>query len=121
MVTTQAGDARLAAWWAFMAAHALLMQRVGRNLAAGTSLPPSSCNVLSLAPRTPGRPRPAERPGQSRTSHPEWRDSVGEPAGEGGVVAPGGARAVPARIVRDPDGSGAGRLRQARAVFEEYV
>jgi hypothetical protein len=48
MVTTQAGDARLAAWWAFMAAHALLVQRVGRDLAAGTSLPLSSYTMLRL-------------------------------------------------------------------------
>ena len=47
-MTTQAGDARLAGWWTFMDAHALLVQRVGRDLAAATSLPLGSYNVLRL-------------------------------------------------------------------------
>ena len=47
-MTTQAGDARLAGWWRFMGAHALLVQRVGRDLAAATSLPLGSYNVLRL-------------------------------------------------------------------------
>jgi DNA-binding MarR family transcriptional regulator len=54
MVTTQAEDARLAGWWAFMAAHALLVQRVGRDLAAASSLPLGSYNVLRLLQKAPG-------------------------------------------------------------------
>jgi DNA-binding MarR family transcriptional regulator len=47
-VATQAGEARLEGWWTFLAAHALLVQRVGRDLAAGSSLPLGSYNVLRL-------------------------------------------------------------------------
>ena len=50
----RAGDIRLAAWWKFMAAHALLVQRVGRDLAAATSLPLGSYNVLRLLHEAPG-------------------------------------------------------------------
>ena len=53
-MTTQAGDARLAGWWTFMAAHALLVQRVGRDLAAGRTLPLNSYNVLRLVHEAPG-------------------------------------------------------------------
>ena len=53
-MTTQAEDARLAGWWTFMAAHALLVQRVGRDLAAGSSLPLGSYNVLRLVHESPG-------------------------------------------------------------------
>jgi DNA-binding MarR family transcriptional regulator len=49
-----AGDIRLAAWWKLMAAHALLVQRVGRHLAAGTSPPLGSYNVLRLLQEAPG-------------------------------------------------------------------
>ena len=49
-----AGDVRLAAWWKFMAAHALLVQRVGRDLAAATALPLASYNVLRLLHEAPG-------------------------------------------------------------------
>ena len=52
-MTAQAGDARLAGWWTFMAAHAVLVQRVGRDLAAGTSLPLGSYNVLRLLHEAP--------------------------------------------------------------------
>jgi DNA-binding MarR family transcriptional regulator len=38
----------LAEWWMFMAAHALLVNRVARDLAAVNSLPLSSYNVLCL-------------------------------------------------------------------------
>jgi DNA-binding MarR family transcriptional regulator len=53
-VTTQGGDARVAGWWTFMAAHALLVQRVGRDLAAATSLPLGSYKVLCLLHEAPG-------------------------------------------------------------------
>ncbi len=53
-MTTEAEDARLAGWWTFMAAHALLVQRVGRELAAATSLPLDSYNVLRLLHEAPG-------------------------------------------------------------------
>jgi DNA-binding MarR family transcriptional regulator len=52
---------RLAAWWEFMTAHALLMQRVGRDLAAGSGLPLGSYNVLRLLHEAPaGRLRLSE-------------------------------------------------------------
>ena len=50
----RAGDIRLAAWWKLMAASALLVQRVGRDLAAATSLPLGSYNVLRLLHEAPG-------------------------------------------------------------------
>jgi DNA-binding MarR family transcriptional regulator len=49
-----AEDVRLAAWWPLLAAHALLVQRVGRDLAAGISLPLAFYNVLRLVHETPG-------------------------------------------------------------------
>jgi DNA-binding MarR family transcriptional regulator len=53
-VTTQAENARLAEWWTFLAAHALLVQRVGRDLAAATPFNLSSYNVLRLLHEAPG-------------------------------------------------------------------
>ena len=50
----RAGDIRLAAWWKLVAAHARLVQRVGRDLAAATALPPGSYNVLRLLQEAPG-------------------------------------------------------------------
>ncbi len=50
----RAGDIRLAAWWKLMAAHARLVQRVGRDLEAATALPLSSYNVLRLLHEAPG-------------------------------------------------------------------
>ena len=50
----RAGDIRLAAWWKLMAAHARLVQRVGRELAAAASLPLGSYNVLRLLHEAPG-------------------------------------------------------------------
>ena len=50
----QAGEIRLAAWWKLMAAHARLVQRVGRELAAAASLPLGSYNVLRLLHEAPG-------------------------------------------------------------------
>ena len=52
-MTTQAGGARLTGWWTLIAAHALLVQRVGHDLAAGTSLPLGSYNVLRLLQEAP--------------------------------------------------------------------
>jgi hypothetical protein len=62
MLTTQAGDARLAAWWAFMAAHALLVQRVGRDLAKLIGLD------LDLGPPDLDRLRPAASAPHGRCS-----------------------------------------------------
>jgi DNA-binding MarR family transcriptional regulator len=53
-VATRAGEGRLAAWWKFMAANALVVQRVGRDLAAATSLSLGSYNVLRLIHEAPG-------------------------------------------------------------------
>jgi DNA-binding MarR family transcriptional regulator len=50
----RAEDIRLAAWWKLMAAYALLVQRVSRDLAAATSLPLGSYNVLRLLHEAPG-------------------------------------------------------------------
>ena len=50
----RAGDIRLAAWWKLMAAHARLVQRVGRDLAAATALPLGSYTVLRLLQEAPG-------------------------------------------------------------------
>lgn len=50
----RARDIRLAAWWKLMAAHARLVQRVGRELAAAASLPLGSYNVLRLLHEAPG-------------------------------------------------------------------
>jgi DNA-binding MarR family transcriptional regulator len=53
-VAGRAGDIRLAAWWRLVAAHARLVQRVGRDLAAATALPLGSYNVLRLLREAPG-------------------------------------------------------------------
>jgi len=53
-VIAQAGVSRLAVWWSCMAAHSLLMQRVGRDLSAAGRVPVGSYNALRLlhdAPR----------------------------------------------------------------------
>ena len=47
-MATQAEGVRLGAWWTFMGAHALLVERVGRDLVAAASLPLGSYNVLRL-------------------------------------------------------------------------
>ena len=53
MVVRRARNIRLAAWWKLMAAHTLLVQRVGCDLAA-VSLPLGSYNVLRLLHEAPG-------------------------------------------------------------------
>ena len=50
----RAEDTRLAAWWKLVAAHALLMRRVGCDLAAATVLSVDSYNVLRLLYEAPG-------------------------------------------------------------------
>ncbi len=60
-VARRAEDIRLAAWWKLLTAHAIMMQRVGRDLAATTGLPLSSYNVLRLLHEAPaGRLRLSE-------------------------------------------------------------
>jgi DNA-binding MarR family transcriptional regulator len=54
-VTGRAGDIRLAAWWKLMAAHARLVQQVGRDLEAASALPLGSYNVLRSLQEAPGR------------------------------------------------------------------
>lgn len=49
----RAGDIKLAAWWKLLA-HARLVQRVARDLAAATALPLGSYNVLRLLQEAPG-------------------------------------------------------------------
>ena len=53
-MATQADDARIGAWWTFMAAHALLVERVGRDLVTAASVPLGSYNVLRLLHGAPG-------------------------------------------------------------------
>jgi DNA-binding MarR family transcriptional regulator len=54
-VITQAGESRLlAVWWRCTAAHAFLMQRVGRDLAAASCVPVGSYNALRLLREAPG-------------------------------------------------------------------
>jgi DNA-binding MarR family transcriptional regulator len=50
----RAGDIKQAAWWKLMAAHARLVQWVGRDLEAATGLPLVSYNVLRLLQEAPG-------------------------------------------------------------------
>ena len=52
-MATQSAGARVGTWWKFMAAHALLVERVGGDLAA-TSLTLGSYNVLRLLHEAPG-------------------------------------------------------------------
>ena len=120
-MTTQAGDARLAGWWTFMAAHALLVQRVGRDLAAGTSLPLGSYNVLRLLHEAPGgRLRLSElaravhltRSGVTRLVNRLER--AGLLRREGHAQDRRGSCAILTDRGRD-------ELRQARAVFERVV
>jgi DNA-binding MarR family transcriptional regulator len=60
-VARRARDKRLTAWWALIAAHANLMQRVGGDLAAATGLALGSYNVLRLLHEAPaGRLRLSE-------------------------------------------------------------
>jgi DNA-binding MarR family transcriptional regulator len=47
-VAAQGDKARVGAWWTFMAAHALLSERVDRDLTAATSLCLGSYKVLDL-------------------------------------------------------------------------
>ena len=44
----RANDAKVDVWWSLMSAHAVLAERVGRDLAAATSLPLGSYNLLRL-------------------------------------------------------------------------
>ncbi len=53
-MAAQGEEARVGAWWTFIAAHALLSERVGRDLAAESSLPLGSYNVLRLLHEAPG-------------------------------------------------------------------
>jgi DNA-binding MarR family transcriptional regulator len=52
-VARRAGDIKLAAWWKLMAAHARLVQGVGRDLAGATALALGSYNVLRLLHEAP--------------------------------------------------------------------
>jgi DNA-binding MarR family transcriptional regulator len=116
-----AEDIRLAAWWKLMAAHALLVQRVGRDLAAGTSLPLGTYNVLRLLHEAPGgRLRLSElaravhltRSGVTRLVNRLER--AGLLRREGHAQDRRGSCAILTDRGRD-------ELRQARAVFERLV
>ena len=50
----RADNIRLAAWWKLLTAHAIMMQRVGCDLAAATGLRLGSFNVLRLLHKAPG-------------------------------------------------------------------
>jgi DNA-binding MarR family transcriptional regulator len=44
----------VAAWWTFLAAHAVFVDRVGGDLVAATALPLGSYNVMRLLHEAPG-------------------------------------------------------------------
>jgi DNA-binding MarR family transcriptional regulator len=120
-VAERAEDIRLAAWWKLMAAYALLVQRVGRDLAAATSLPLGSYNVLCLLHEAPGgRLRLSElaravhltRSGVTRLANRLER--AGVLRREGDAQDRRGSCAALTDRGRD-------ELRQARAVFERVV
>ena len=120
-MTTQAGDARLAGWWTFMAAHALLVQRVGRDLAAGTSLPLGSYNVLRLLHEAPGgRLRLSELARAVHLTRSGVTRLVNRLERAGLLRREGHAqdRRASCAILTD---RGRDELRQARAVFERVV
>jgi DNA-binding MarR family transcriptional regulator len=54
VVKAKTRNSRLEAWWTFMSAHAMLMQRVGRDLTAAACVPVGSYNVLRLLREAPG-------------------------------------------------------------------
>ena len=53
-VTTDAEAATFTAWWTLLSSHALLVERVGRELATARSLPLGTYNVLRLLHEAPG-------------------------------------------------------------------
>jgi DNA-binding MarR family transcriptional regulator len=53
-VIRRTGDSRLAVWSRCIAVHALLMERVGRDLAAAGCMPVGSYNALRLLHEAPG-------------------------------------------------------------------
>ena len=117
----RAGDIRVAAWWKLVAAHARLVQRVGRDLAAATALPLGSYNVLRLLQEAPGcRLRLGElaravhltRSGATRLA--ERLESAGLLRREGHSRDRRGSYAVLTDQGRD-------EWRQAKAVFERTV
>ena len=121
MVTTQAGAANLAVWWKLMAAHALLVQRVGRDLATATSLPLGSYNVLRVLHGAPGgRLRLSELATAVHLTRSGVTRLVTRLERAGLLRREGHAqdRLGSCAIVTD---RGRDELRQARAVFERIV
>ncbi len=53
-MTTQSREPRQTNWWLFMSAHALLVERVSRDLVAASSLPLGTYKVLRLLHQAPG-------------------------------------------------------------------
>ena len=115
------GDIRLAAWCKLMAAHALLVQRVGRDLGTATALSLGSYNVLRLLHEAPdGRLRLSKlaravhltRSGVTRLVNRLER--AGLLRREGHAQDRRGSCAILTDRGRD-------ELRQARAVFERVV
>jgi DNA-binding MarR family transcriptional regulator len=120
-VAERAEDIRLAVWWKLMASSALLVQRVGRDLAAGSSVPLGSYNVLRLLHEAPsGGLRLSElaravfltRSGVTRLVNRLER--AGLLRREGHAQDRRGSCAILTDRGRD-------KLRQARAVFEKVV
>ncbi len=102
-------------------AHALLVERVGRDLAAATSLSFGTYNVLRLLHEAPGgRLRLSEL---ARAVH-LTRSGVTRLANRlerAGLVASGGVCARPAWIVAALTDRGRDELKQARVVFVRAV
>jgi DNA-binding MarR family transcriptional regulator len=120
-VTTQGGDARVAGWWKFMAAHALLVQRVGRDLAAATSLRLGSYNVLCLLHDAPGgRLRLSELAGAMQLTRSGASRLANRMERAGVLLREGDARDRRGSNAALTD-RGRDELRQARAVFVRAI
>jgi DNA-binding MarR family transcriptional regulator len=103
-----------------MAAHALLVQRVGHDLAAAASLSLGSYNVLRLLHEAPGGRRLSELARAVHITRSGVTRLVNRLARAGFLRRQGHAqdRRVSCAILTD---RGRDKLRQARAVFERAV
>jgi DNA-binding MarR family transcriptional regulator len=120
-VATQAGDTRGTEWWTFIAAHALLIERVGGDLAAASSLSLGSYNVMRLLHEAPdGRLRLSDlasavhltRSGVTRLVN--RLEKAGLLRREGDTHDRRGSYAIVTHRGRD-------QLRRARVVFDRAV
>jgi DNA-binding MarR family transcriptional regulator len=120
-VAERTEDIRLAAWWKLMAAHARLVQRVGRDLAVATALPLGSYNVLRLLQEAPGcRLRLGELARAVLVTRSGVTRLVNRLERAGLLCREGHARDRRASCAVLTD-QGRDELRQARSVFERVV